>query len=115
MRSRRSRPAGREFPRLGRRGIVPPAVTLATFFVTAPGARMRATSDGGLVAEGGPFHAKRMGTSVTACGELAISWPKLWDVPFDVAGGPRCQECVQAVTQTGSKPAPEGRHLSQQF
>ncbi|MDR7254285.1 hypothetical protein J2X46_003278 [Nocardioides sp. BE266] len=96
-RSRRSRPAGREFPWLGQRGIVPPAGTLATFFVTAPAARVGATSDGGLAAEGGPFHAKRMGTSLTACGELAISWPKLWEVPFDAAGGPLCQGCVDAV------------------
>jgi hypothetical protein len=43
-------------------------------------------------------HAKQMGTNLTACGENAFTWSKLWHLPFDQAKATRCQACVDAVT-----------------
>lgn len=89
------RPAGREFPQLGLRDRPPSPATRVRFFVTAPGARAT-FREGTAQAEGGPFHAKSMGTSLTACGMDSMSWKKLWDVPFSRAVGPLCQKCALA-------------------
>lgn len=48
--------------------------------------------------ERGPMaHAKQMGTNLTACGENAFTWSKLWHVPFDQAKTARCKACVDVV------------------
>jgi hypothetical protein len=44
--------------------------------------------------DGGPFHAKQMGTLLTACGLWADSWVKAWDVPFTSLLTPVCLECA---------------------
>ena len=46
-------------------------------------------------------HAKQMGTNLTACGENAFTWSKLWHLRFDQAGPLRCRACV-AVVATAS-------------
>lgn len=48
-------------------------------------------------AQGWIAHAKQMGTNLTACGENAFTWSKLWHVRFDQAGPSRCPACVDAV------------------
>ena len=74
--------------------------TTTHYFVTAPFVRFE--MQGSLRAvTGGPFHAKRMGTSLTECGQLANSWRKLWDVPFSLQIGPRCEACEAATRGPG--------------
>lgn len=70
----------------------------AKYFVTGPNVRVERTI-GGAIADlaGGPFHAKTMGTSTTACGASASSWVKVWDVPFARTPQPACRTCVDAV------------------
>jgi hypothetical protein len=43
-------------------------------------------------------HAKRMGTTTTACGEAASTMTKLFDVPFPIRGE-NCPECLAAVAE----------------
>ena len=88
--------AGREFPNLGVEGASPSAASRVRFFVTSP--HVRPSRGESSDSQTGPLHAKRMGTTSTACGELATSWPKLWDVAFSPAAGPLCHRCVVAVT-----------------
>jgi hypothetical protein len=39
-----------------------------------------------------------MGTTVTMCGEAALSWFKFWELSFDHVGLERCPRCVAIVT-----------------
>jgi hypothetical protein len=68
------------------------------YFVTSPTAHLSIRSDGHRI-RGGPFHAKQMGTSHTACGQPTASWKKLWAVPFNGAVAPLCRACVAALTE----------------
>jgi hypothetical protein len=61
----------------------------ATTLVGANGRARRTT--------GSTAHAKQMGTSLTACGQNAHTWFKLWDVPFERAGHDRCRACDDVV------------------
>lgn len=89
---------GREFPYLGASGQAATPVTRTRFFVTAPMLRIVSDTDSSTRVEGGPFHAKEMGTLLTACGLTADSWTKAWDVPFSASLTPVCLECG-AVTR----------------
>ena len=42
-------------------------------------------------------HAKTMGTTVTLCGQSALSWFKFWDIAFVTVRGDRCPDCTNAV------------------
>lgn len=44
-------------------------------------------------------HAKFMGTTVTVCGQSALSWFKFWTLPFnaDVNASARCAQCSEAL------------------
>jgi hypothetical protein len=75
------------------------------FFATAPSARVRETEGLVLTATGDCFHAKAMGTTVTACGLLATSWPKIWDKPFYTSLGPNCPQCTAVVANAIERPA----------
>jgi hypothetical protein len=44
-------------------------------------------------------HAKRMGTTKTACGLPATSWRKFYDVPFPLPAGDNCTECLDATAE----------------
>jgi hypothetical protein len=74
------------------------AATVARFFVTAPMLRVRDERESAPHVDGGPFHAKEMGTPVTACGINAESWAKAWSIPFGPGLTPVCLECA-AVTR----------------
>lgn len=54
-------------------------------------------------------HAKQMGTNLTACGQNAYTWTKLWHVPFRQSTATRCPACVDALT---SRPPAQHRHLA---
>ena len=97
--SRRA-PRGRDFPVLGT-VTEPSTVTRAAYFVTGPNARAATTAGRSVDPTSGPFHAKAMGTAVTACGLPAASWVKLWDVPFARAPQPTCRQCFDLVAQCG--------------
>ena len=93
---------GRDFPYLGDRNRRASAATRAHYFVTGPYATATTLSDGTTMAAGGILHAKKMGTLCTACGVEAMSWPKLWDVPFRALGVGSCPACAQVVGLTGT-------------
>jgi hypothetical protein len=42
-------------------------------------------------------HAKSFGTTLTACGMNAGTWPRLWDHPFPSGTERRCSRCMDAV------------------
>jgi hypothetical protein len=88
------RPTGREFPYLGATSQAATPATCSRLFVTTPMLRVVPAQDGSSQIEGGPFHAKQMGTLLTACGQVADSWTKAWDVPFAVTLTPVCLECA---------------------
>jgi hypothetical protein len=92
----RARPAGRAFPTLGASTIEATEVSRSVYFATAPFARVILTQDG-VTPYGGPFHAKTMGTSLTACGLNSTSWGKLWEVPFAASLSPVCPRCSRIV------------------
>ena len=51
-------------------------------------------------------HAKRMGTHLTACGQSAYTWVKLWELPFDEVPSTRCPDCLavlSAASQTRTR------------
>lgn len=97
--------------RKGRRGLVgvggrsldcleslkPTPASRTTFFATSPFALLESSELRVGTPRGGPFHAKEMGTTTTACGQPSLSWPKLWEVPFSKAMGSVCSACVVAV------------------
>ena len=97
-RSPRRARAGREFPVLG---TTQPAsdVSRNRYFATAPSARITEADEMLLTAPGDVFHAKTMGTTMTACGLNASSWPKLWGKTFSRSLGPNCRQCLRATTQ----------------
>lgn len=47
----------------------------------------------------GVIHAKRIGTSQTACGETAVSWQVFWSTVFPdgSAGAVNCPACMAIV------------------
>jgi hypothetical protein len=57
-----------------------------------PGAPARAAGSQPWIAR-----AKQMGTNLTACGENAFTFAKLWHVPFEKAGPSRCRSCVDVL------------------
>ena len=82
-----------------------PAVA-GTYFVAGPNVRVaRATGGVATGVTGGPFHAKAMGTPMTACGLPTWSWPKLWDIPFARSPQPVCPECFDTLYRTVRRPA----------
>jgi hypothetical protein len=89
-----ARKTGREFPYLGASDQTATPASRARFFVTAPMLRLVDPTGSATLLEGGPFHAKEMGTLRTACGLIAHSWVKAWDVPFSVSLTPVCLECA---------------------
>jgi hypothetical protein len=92
----RARKAGREFRTLGACTTEATDVSRSVYFATAPFARVILTQDG-VTTYGGPFHAKTMGTSLTACGLNSTSWGKLWEVPFAASLSPVCPRCSRIV------------------
>ncbi len=47
-------------------------------------------------------HAKEVGTTLTICGESALSWFKFWDRPFRNERVDRCAQCVSILSQRPS-------------
>jgi hypothetical protein len=92
----RARPGGRDFPTLGPSTNEATEVSKNVYFATAPFARVILTPNG-VTPYGGPFHAKAMGTSLTACGLNSTSWGKLWEVPFASTLTPVCPRCSRIV------------------
>jgi hypothetical protein len=88
------RRTGRDFPYLGTNIQPATPATRARFFATAQMLRIVDGDDAGVRLEGGPFHAKQMGTLLTACGLNAHSWVKAWEVPFSATLTPVCLECA---------------------
>lgn len=85
---------GREFPTLGSASHPVSQTTQAQFFVTGPWVT---TATGVQAPPQEWIHAKRMGTTTTACGQSALSWTKLWHVPFDQDLERVCPACVALV------------------
>lgn len=98
---------GREFRRSGSRRPATPA-TRGRFFVAGPFARLAIAADGSQKVEGGPFHAKEMGTLLAACGRSTASWPKVWEVPFSHSLTHVCRECA-AIAAGSAERMREGR------
>lgn len=86
---------GRPLRRLGALGLSAPANPKVRFFVTGPNVRRADLLDH--LGEG-PFHAKEMGTTATACGQQATSWAKFWNIPFSRAVGDVCTECRRVTS-----------------
>ena len=42
-------------------------------------------------------HAKVMGTTMTMCGQSALSWFKFWDIDFADVTSDHCPRCLIAV------------------
>jgi hypothetical protein len=98
IRTNERRRAGRDFPYLGSEAGGVSDATRTRYFVTAPFARLELGNGKPATADGGPLHAKQMGTSFTVCGLEAGTWPKFWDVPFHSIVGSVCKECAASVT-----------------
>jgi hypothetical protein len=93
---KRTRCADREFPTLGDSTNEATDVSKSLYFATAPFARVILTQSGA-TPYGGPFHAKTMGTSLTACGLNSTSWSKLWEIPFSASLSSVCPKCSHIV------------------
>jgi hypothetical protein len=88
---------GRAFPITARPDAVPTPASKLKWFVTSQSTRPQMV-DGRLVDwPSSLVHAKRMGSTVTACGLNASSWRKLFHVPFPPARTETCKECVARV------------------
>ena len=74
---------------------------LHEWFVTSQSATSVGIGSRASISPASVLHAKRMGTTLTACGELAYTWPKLWDRPFGEGHGEWCSACVHAVLGPG--------------
>lgn len=75
-------------------------------FATARFARTRLMS-GELVQDPtAEIHAKVMGTTLTLCGESALSWFKFWGQPFESVTGDRCSKCDLIVRSHPPVPRP---------
>ena len=59
-------------------------------------------------------HAKIMGTTVTVCGESALSWYKFWDLPYSKVQTARCPRCTAIVRSWLSEyRSPNSEHVEQ--
>ena len=45
------------------------------------------------------LHGKEVGTSLTLCGESALTWQKHWDIPFASCTAGRCPRCVHVLAE----------------
>lgn len=45
----------------------------------------------------GEWHARRVGSLVTACGRSAVTWRYFWTLEFRAAGPRACPECLRVV------------------
>ena len=45
----------------------------------------------------GARHAREVGSVVTACGRLTVTWLTFWDLTFEASAAPACQQCVTAI------------------
>ena len=53
---------------------------------------------------GAKCHAKTFGTRVTACGQIADSWTKAWEILFEsIPFTRRCTECDLAVRRANTR------------
>lgn len=84
-----------------------PSQRIPTWFVSSQHRRRVTTANGRT--EWQPFgvhHAREAGSTLTACGELAIYWKLFWDMEFpSEPGQTTCRECLFKVAST-----PRGRH-----
>ncbi|TIC80141.1 hypothetical protein E8D37_16210 [Nocardioides sp. GY 10127] len=55
------------------------------------------TVHGDPVSQGGLVHAKRLGTTVTACGMPALTWEKAYERAFPLPGAAACRDCHDVV------------------
>ena len=98
---RGERARGRPFKVKAAPGAVATAASRNRWFVTSQLAEPR-TVDG--CSEESPaslVHAKRMGSTVTACGIRATTWPKFFALPFPLPGRVVCAGCVAAIREAG--------------
>ncbi|CAN5458321.1 hypothetical protein BH11ACT8_BH11ACT8_00700 [soil metagenome] len=68
------------------------------WYVTAQDVR-KGPAGGGLVPDS-EAHARRSGSRVTACGQVASSWPQLGHQHFPAYTVPSCRECVKTVARS---------------
>ena len=55
-------------------------------------------------------HAKEMGTTLTLCGESAVTWHKFWEDSFAESPAPRCPRCVAALARGAAGKAAPREH-----
>ncbi|MCM0621692.1 hypothetical protein [Nocardioides bruguierae] len=67
---------------------------LPAWFVTGP--MIEFTVHGDPVSSG-LVHAKKLGTTVTACGMPALTWEKAYERAFPLPGAPACRACHDVV------------------
>ena len=75
----------------------PPAQPWRSFLVSAP---HRVATDPGDPRPWKPYgvaHARKVGSHLTACGQLAVSWPLFWTEPFRASDAQACPGCALAV------------------
>lgn len=68
-----------------------------TVFATARFSRMQQAGGHVRREPASQVHAKTMGTTVTLCGQSALSWFKFWDIDFMTVRAGRCPDCTSAV------------------
>lgn len=78
------------------------AGTTFRWFVVATHAKFVHGKDGHERMPASLVHAKEMGSTETACGLRADTWPKWWHLRFPMRGVAMCDECVW-VTGTGGR------------
>jgi hypothetical protein len=77
---------------------------LPTWLVSAPhGQHIDAPGFQTLWRPFGTHHARKVGSSRTACGLVALGWQLFWDMPFPNEMSVTCVECRAAVVNAASR------------
>jgi len=76
------------------------------WFVTCRHLRYRRVRDVVKAFPASEAHAKQMGTSRTACGLDASTWPKLWDLRFSPTNDTTCEGCLAVLAGDSGRREP---------
>jgi hypothetical protein len=87
-----------DFPNEDEPAVATPATT-QRWFVTCHSTEKRKVRDAYVEWPRSLAHAKRMGSTSTACGIPAWSWPKLFHVSFPPVRTDVCPDCVAAIAR----------------
>lgn len=74
------------------------------FFATAQFVVMKQEASDLVAVPTSLVHAKEMGTTMTACGQSAVTWVKLWAQSFNTVSGERCRDCWLVVSHLAPNP-----------